>query len=272
LTRLSRIAATVFALALPCLASPLLAGETMSFQVGVETVPGYLAKAPASRGNPGVVLIHDYWGLNDQMHGVVDRLSRLGFVVLAPDLFNGKIVSDPGLAQEMRSSLDEKRAVSIVKAAIDELRKVDHAGSRLVATVGFGIGGQIALAAALQGADVQGTVTFYGRVETTADRVAPLNAPLLGIFGGADFAVPDKDVTAFQAALKEAGKDAKIVSYPGIGHCFMDETRSDYDTEEAKDAWIQMRDWLAVKLVPQLPDRRAPARLVPRAPTPQPTP
>src|SRR5262245_53164529 len=98
----------VFALVLPGLAPRLLAGEAMSFQVGGETVPAYLSRAPNSRGNPGVVLIHDYWGLNDQAHGMVDRLSRLGFVVLAPDLFNGKLVSDPGLAQEMRSSLDEK--------------------------------------------------------------------------------------------------------------------------------------------------------------------
>jgi len=268
--RLRTIAATLVAMALPGLTAPAGATDKTSFQVGGETIDAYVAKAPNSRGNPGIVLVHDYWGLNDQMRGVVDRMSRLGYAVLAPDLFKGRTVSDPGYAWEMRSALDEARAVAIVKGAIDELRKMDRANNRLVAAVGFGIGGRVALAAALQGADLQGVVTYYGRVESTPEKVAPLRAPLLGIFGGGDAAVTEQDVTAFQAALKEGGKDAKIVSYPGVGHCFMDETRSDFEAEEAKDAWLQMRDWLTVKLVPQMNAPRAIRR--PPAPAPAPTP
>jgi carboxymethylenebutenolidase len=263
---------TVFASFLAC--STILApawGETLTYQAGGETVQAYLGNFPGSRNSPGMVIIHDYWGLNDQIKGTVDRLTRLGYVVLAPDLFKGKLVSDPGLAQDMRRALDEERAVTIVKGAIDELRKIDRVNNRMVATIGFGMGGRVSLAAALRGADVQATVLFYGSVPTTREGVSPLKAPILGVFGGGDHAVPEKDVTLFQAALKEAGMDAKIVSYPGVGHCFMDETRSDYEPEEAKDAWIQMRDWLAVKLEPKLPSRRAPVTPAPE-PAPQPTP
>src|SRR5439155_22948137 len=102
-----------------------------------------------------------------------------------------------------------------------ELRKLDRVNNRPVATIGFGMGGRVSLATALQGADVQATVLFYGRVETSREDVAPLRAPIMGVFGGGDHAVPEKDVKLFQAALKEAGKDAKIVSYPGLGHCVM---------------------------------------------------
>src|SRR5206468_45496 len=154
------------------------------------------------------------------------RLARLGYVVLAPDLFKGKLIADPGLAQDARRDLDEERAVAIVRGAIDELRKLDGVRNRKVATIGFGMGGRISLAAALRGADVQGTVMFYGAVETTREAIAPLRAPLLGLFGDADHAVPDKDVKLFQAALKDAGKDATIVSYVSVGHSFMDETRA----------------------------------------------
>ena len=91
------------------------------------------------------------------------------------------------------------------------------------------------------------------------------------MFGGGDHVVPEKEVAAFEAALKEAGKDARIVSYPGVGHCFMDETRPDYEAEEAKDAWIQMRDWLALKLDPLLPGRRAPRAPARPEPSPQAT-
>ncbi len=270
--RVRQAVATFSVLLLPCFAASAPAwGETLSYQAGGETVRAYLGNFPGSRNSPGIVVIHDYWGLNEQIQGIVDRLTRLGYVVLAPDLFKGKLVSDPGLAQDMRRALDEERAVTIVKGAIDELRKLDRVNNRPVATIGFGMGGRVSLATALRGADVQATVVFYGSVATTREGVAPLKAPILGVFGGGDHAVPEKDVTLFEAALKEAGKDAKIVSYPGLGHCFMDETHPDYEPEEAKDAWIQMRDWLAVKLERQLPVRRAPGTPASPEPAPQPT-
>jgi len=270
--RVSLAVATLAALLLPCFAeSARSGGETLSYQAGGETVRAYLGNSPGSRNRPGIVVIHDYWGLNEEIREIVDRLAGLGYVALAPDLFKGKLVSDPGLAQEMRRALDEERAVTVVRGAIDELRKLDRANNRPVATIGFGMGGRVSLATALRGADVQATVLFYGSVETTREGVAPLKAPILGVFGGGDHAVPEKDVKLFEAALKEAGKDAKIVSYPGVGHCFMDGARPDYEPEEAKDAWIQMRDWLAVKLEPQLPGRRAPGTPPGPEPSPRPT-
>jgi len=264
--RVKLAVATFLALLLPSLAAA--AGETVTYQAGGETVRAYLGNFPGSRSSPGIVIIHDYWGLNEEIREVVDRLTDLGYVTLAPDLFKGKLMADPGLAQDMGRALDETRAVTIVKGAIDELRKLDRVTNRPVATIGFGIGGRVSLATALRGADVQATVLFYGRVETTREGVAPLKAPILGVFGGGDHAVLEKDVKLFEAALKEAGKDVKIVSYPGIGHCFMDGAHADYEPEEAKDAWIQMRDWLAVKLAPQLPGRRAPG--TPAGPEPAP--
>jgi carboxymethylenebutenolidase len=261
--------ATFMTLLLPSLAAA--GGETLSYQAGGEKVQAYLGNFPGSRSSPGIVVIHDYWGLNEEIRETVDRLTSLGYVVLAPDLFQGKLLADPGLAQDMGRALDEERAVTIVKGAIDELRKLDRANNRPVATIGFGIGGRISLAMALRGADVQATVVFYGSVQTTREGVAPLKAPIMGVFGGGDHAVPEKDVKLFEAALKEAGKDAKIVSYPGIGHCFMDASRPDYEAEEAKDAWIQMRDWLAVKLAPPPPGRRAPGTPAGPEPAPQPT-
>jgi carboxymethylenebutenolidase len=261
--------ASCVVLLLPCLAASAEAGgETVNYQAGGETVRAYLGNFPGSRNSPGIVVIHDYWGLNERIQDTVDRLAALGYVALAPDLFKGKLAADPGLAMDMGRVLDETRALTIIGGAIDELRKLDRVNNRPVATIGFGVGGRLSLATALKGADVQATVLFYGRVETTREGVAPLRAPIMGVFGGGDHAVPEKDVKLFQAALKDAGKDAKIVSYPGVGHCFMEAGRPDYEAEEAKDAWIQMRDWLAVKLAPQLPGRGAPAQAGPE-PTPR---
>jgi len=235
------------------------------------TLPGVHAKGAYFTRGSGHAKSGKYTEDEVEYQEVVDRLTSLGYVTLAPDLFKGKLMADPGLAQDMGRALDETRAVTIVKGAIDELRKLDRVTNRPVATIGFGIGGRVSLATALRGADVQATVLFYGRVETTREGVAPLKGPILGVFGGGDHAVPEKDVKLFEAALKEAGKDVKIVSYPGIGHCFMDGARADYEPEEAKDAWIQMRNWLAVKLDPQLPFRRASAPPAGAEPSPAPT-
>ena len=262
-----------FLLVLPwCGSTILAAGETVSYQVGGETVRAYLTHPPNSFGMPGIVLIHEMWGLNEQIMGVADSLSRLGYVVIAPDLFRGKLGADPGLAQDMMRALNEDRAVAIVTGAIAFLRHLDRASGRPIATVGFGMGGRISLAMALRGADVQSTVIFYGGVETAREALAPIKAPLLGIFGGNDRTVPVGDVKKFEAALKETGKDATIIIHEGAGHDFFNDARPDYEPEMSKGAWVQMRDWLAVKLPQALPTGRALGRPPTTPAVPAPTP
>jgi len=230
------------------------AGETVNIKVGRETVRAYLAKPPDSPAAPGLVVLHEMWGLNDQIMTVADRLARFGYVAIAPDLYRGRLAADPGLAQDMMRALDEDKAMAIVRESIDYLRKFDGAAGRRVGTVGFGMGGRLSLAAALKGADVQATVIIYGNVVTTREAVAPLKAPVLGIFAGRDPGVTQADVKKFEAALKESGKDAKIMPNEGIGHGFMNEDRADFEPEYSKDAWAVMRKWLASKLKPDAPE------------------
>ncbi len=235
-----------------CAATLPAAAEMVSFPVGRETVRAALANFAGSRNSPGIVLIHEMWGLNDQIIGVADHLSGLGYVVIAPDLYRGRVETDPGLAQEMMGAVDEGRAVTIVKGAVDYLRRLDNASGRRVGTLGFGLGGRISLLSALEGADVQATAIVYGRVETTVDALAQIKAPVLGIFAARDAGIKVAEVKKFEAALKEAGKDATIHILNAVGHAFMNDRRADYDPEVAKNAWVRIQDWLALKL-PQVP-------------------
>jgi len=229
-------------------------GQSVTLKVGREEVRAYLARpAAAAREVPGLVVIHEMWGLNDQIMGVADRLARFGYVAIAPDLFRGKLGADPGLAQEMMGALDQDRALAIVKESIDYLRKLDGVAARPVGTIGFGMGGRLSLAAALAGADVQAIVVIYGNVVTTREAVAQIRAPVLGIFAGRNTGIPKEDVTKFEAALKESGKDAKIMLNEGLGHGFMNEERADFEPEYSKDSWLVMRKWLASKLGPGAP-------------------
>jgi carboxymethylenebutenolidase len=225
-------------------------GSDITFEAEGETVNAYLAR-PVGRGpHPGIVIILEWWGLNDQIKGVVDRFAGIGYLALAPDLYRGKVARDAGLAHDLSRGLSETRAVGIVKGAVAHLRSLEGARDRPVATLGFCMGGRISLASALKGADVQATVIFYGSVETTPEALAPIRAPVLGIFGREDRGIPVADVERFEAALKTAGKDATIIIYRGAGHAFFNEERSSYDMEVAQDAWHRTREFLDKYLKP----------------------
>jgi carboxymethylenebutenolidase len=250
-----------------CLAA-LPTTQTGTYKVGDETIQVYVARTTSTSVVPGIVLLHEMWGLNEQIMGVADRLAQLGYVVVAPDMFKGKLAPDLGLAQDMTRALKDERGVASAKGAVDLLRRMDRASGRPVALVGFGVGGRIALLAALKGVDVRSTVMFYGTFPGR-EELKPLQASLMGIFAAKDISIPVETVKTFEATLKETGKDAKIIVFDGTGHDFFNESRSDYEPEIAKDAWVRMRDWLALKLKDMAPD---PVRPPPVPATPSSTP
>lgn len=226
-------------------------GTMVGYKAGDETVRAYMA-APRGQGpRPGVVVIHEWWGLNDQIKGVADKIALQGYNVLVPDLYRGKVAEEPDLAHELMRGLDEERAVGIIKGAVGYLKGLRGAAAMPVDTIGFCMGGGLSLATALAGAEVQGTVMFYGSVKTSEASVAPLRAPLLGLFGDEDRGIPVDDVKKFEAALKSAGKDASIVVYPHAGHAFMNEKRPSYVPDAAKDAWGRVTEFFGRTLKPK---------------------
>lgn len=256
--------------------TPTLAiSEGVMAPIGVrgEAVQAYTVHPMRAGLYPGVVIIHEWWGLNSQIKGVADRAAEAGFVAIAPDLYRGKLGTDAGLAHELMRGLNENYAVDVVKSAVGWLRAYDAKAVRRapglempVGTVGFCMGGRISLATALNRADIQAVVMFYGSVETDPQALRPLAAPLLGVFGNEDRGIPLDQIKAFEAALKESGKDATVIVYPGVGHAFFNEERPGYDKEAAFDAWERTRMFLTEKLVqaqkapaPPVPPKKVPA-------------
>jgi len=227
-------------------ASALPAGEgkMVSLEPKGGRVEAFLAR-PADRvRHPGVVLVHDWWGLNDQIKGVADRLAGQGYVAIVPDLYRGKVGTDAGWAHQLSRGLDEKWAVETIGEAIDWLRSLDAREGRRpagegmpIAIWGIGMGGKLSLETALAGKDLQAAVMFYSDVETDAQKLKPLGVPLLGIFADEDHDIPTKKVKAFEAALKEEGKDSTIIIYRSVGHGFFNEKRPNFEKTAAKMAW-----------------------------------
>lgn len=247
------------ALALPAAASaePIQEGKLVSYKVRNEGVQAYFVRPQKISRVPGVVVIHEWWGLNDQIKRVADRIAEEGYMAIAPDLYRGKLGTDAGLAHELMRGLNENYAVDVISGAVAHLRGIEArerrsptpTGPRMaVGTVGFCMGGRISLATALAGTDVQAAVMFYGSVETDKEALKPLQVPLLGIFGNEDRGIPLDQIRAFEAALKDAGKDATILVYPNVGHAFFNEDRPSYEREAANDAWERTKVFLKIHL------------------------
>lgn len=253
---LALLAASLGTAAVSAAPMPIQEGRTLTYKVRDEQVQAYLVRPQKAGSYPGVVIIHEWWGLNEQIKHVADRLAEDGYMVLAPDLYKGKLGTDAGLAHDLMRALNEGWAVEVVTGAVAQLRGLDvrerrgtPTGQRIpVGMIGFDMGGRLSLATALAGADVQAVVSYYGTVETKKETLQSLSVPLLGIYGNEDFGIPLDQIRAFEAALKEEGKDATILVYPGVGHAFFNEDRPSYDAETAKDSWERTRMFLRKNL------------------------
>jgi carboxymethylenebutenolidase len=202
-------------------------GEDVRFPSNGTEGSGYLA-VPESGSGPGVVVIQEWWGLNDQIREVCDGYSAEGFVALAPDLYRGKVTSEPDEAGKLMMSLNIEQAAKDMVGAVDYLKAHDAVSSSGVGVVGFCMGGALALwLATLRPDDVPAVVPFYGVIgwpATTPDW-SKLQAKVQGHYAEVDdFASPEA-VAAFADELRALGKDVEIFTYPGCEHAFTNHHR-----------------------------------------------
>jgi carboxymethylenebutenolidase len=196
---------------------------------------------PAGRGTvSAIVVVHEWWGLNAQIRAMARRFGDLGYVVIVPDLYHGKVAGSAEEAHELARGLPEERALTDIQAAVAWLKGHPRVGKNRIGIVGFCMGGRLSQLAALATADLAACVMFYGRPETDPEKLATLRAPLLGHFGAADRGIGHDQVESLQAGLKKAGKTAfEVYEYPGAGHAFMNESGRGYHADAARLAWAR---------------------------------
>ena len=199
---------------------------------------GYLA-APAEGRGPGVLVLQEWWGLVPHIEDVCDRFPREGFTALAPYLYPGERTKDPDTAGRLMMALEVPNVAADLRGALDALRAHPTCASSKVGTVGFCLGGQLALFAACLHPDAVGAcVDFYGIHPKITPDLGRLQAPVLGLFAEKDEFVPPATVADLSQRLREAGKEHEFHTYPGVGHAFFNDTRRDaYDATAAADAW-----------------------------------
>lgn len=217
-----------------------LNSETVQYAT-VEGTPvqGYLSKPKQDeRATSGIIVIHEWWGLNDNIRTMTDKLAGQGYVALAVDLYGGKSAETPQEAQSlMQTAMQNPDAAdSNLQQAYDYL--ADEQGVSKVGTIGWCFGGGWSLnAAILLGDKIDATVVYYGRPVTDPDELRKIQAPILGLYGAEDTGIPEEQVREMEKQLKSLGKNVEIHVYPGASHAFANPSGTRYQPEAAEDAW-----------------------------------
>ena len=215
-------------------------------EVQDELVYGYFS-FPADMVDPlpGLIIIHEWWGLNDGVRAMADRLAAEGYVVLAVDLFEGKSTASPADARAQMLEVIEnpELANENIRQAYQFL--VDSAQSPRIGSLGWCFGGGWSLNSALLFPDeLDAAVIYYGQVTDNEERLAPLNVPLLGLFGEDDTGITVESVRAFEQALENLGKEYEIEIYANAEHAFANPTGRRYNAEVAEVAWVRTLEFL----------------------------
>lgn len=230
-------------------AQPVDAEEVTYGEAGGKPLHGYTARPKSAQGPlPGIIVIHEWWGLNDNIRAMTRRLAGEGYEALAVDLYGGTHADNPDAAMKLVNGVMQNPA-----AAKDNLR---HAAAWLegkrvkkLGVIGWCFGGGWSLGTTLLMPDkIDATVIYYGHLETDPAKLATIRHPVLGSFGAEDKSIPPDSIRAFESALKKQGTPVEIKIYDGAGHAFANPSGGSYRPDAAGDAWQRTTAFLARNL------------------------
>lgn len=188
---------------------------------------------------PGIIVIHEWWGLNQHIQHWTDRLAGLGYAALAVDLYGGVVATTPDQAMATMKSVQEKDARRILAAAVDFLASDPRIKAPRRGVIGWCFGGGWSLETAMDHPELDAAVIYYGQLDTDPANLKKIEARVLGVFANQDKGIPPAEVDTFEAALKEAGVDATIKRYDA-DHAFANPSGPRYDQEDAAAAWEEL--------------------------------
>jgi carboxymethylenebutenolidase len=210
----------------------------------------YLALPPNAKAPlPALVVIHEWWGLNDHVKHWADRLAAEGYAAVAVDLYGGFVATNPDDAMKAMQAVDQTKADAILLAAHKFLASDPRVKATKRGSIGWCFGGHQSLRLALAAPDLDAAVMYYGFPISDPAALEPLHADLLGIFGTRDTSIPPSAVAEFDAALKKASKRHEFHSFDAA-HAFANPSNEIYDEKSAAAAWEIVRKFLADHLKP----------------------
>jgi dienelactone hydrolase len=224
----------------------------IEYRQGDTVLKGFIAWNDAARGRrPGVLVVHEWWGLNEHARHQARRLAEAGYVGFALDMYgNGKVTTHPQDAQAFVAEVTKDPAVLAARfnAALEQLKRDPHVDTTRIAAIGYCFGGAVVLGMARSGADLAAVVTFHGALATqTPAQPGKVKARILVLAGAADPFVPPEQVDAFKKEMQAAGARFEVVSYPGAKHGFTNPAAASYGMPQlAYNAAADRESWAAM--------------------------
>lgn len=208
-------------------------------------VKGFYVHPKEEGTYPGIVMIHEWWGLNENIKDMAKELAKEGYNVLAVDLYKGSVAKSPQEARQQTASVNPEESLANMRAAVQFL---EDNNSTKIASLGWCFGGGQSLYLSLN-EPLDATVLYYGTpLITDKTKLESIKWPVLGIFGDQDQAIPVTKVNEFKLALTDLEIQNNIVIYPGVGHAFANPTGQSYAPAETKDAWLKTLKFLEENL------------------------
>lgn len=207
----------------------------IEYAAGDRRFSGFLALPVDDRNHAGVVVIQEWWGLDEHIRELAQRFAGAGYIALAPDLYNGRVTAEPGEARKLAMELEIDDAVAAMVGAVNYLagREVTRTGA-----VGFCMGGSLALELAGNTPRLDAVVSFYGGRRLSAQQAEQIGCSVLLFFGGRDDGITPEWIAEMRATLDGAAVPNEVVVYPDAGHAFFNDTRARaYNAAAAQDAW-----------------------------------
>jgi carboxymethylenebutenolidase len=221
----------------------------VEFAANGDTVPGYLA-VPDSGGGPGVVVLQEWWGLEDHIKDICNRLAGAGFVALAPDFYRGDTTEEPDEAQQKMMAMSMDQAEVDMRGAVDFVANHESSVGDSVGSIGFCLGGGLSAWAASENQRIGAAVIYYYVMPHGKPDFSKIEAPVLGHFGTADEFVSVDDAEQLKSEMEDAGVNVDFEFYEGAGHAFFNDTNrlGTYDKEAADRSWQRSTDFLSSNL------------------------
>lgn len=244
---------------MPVQAQAAVGGHEIDYQADGQTMKGYLAYDDSIKGKrPGVIVVHEWWGVNDYARHRANMLARLGYVALAVDMYgDGRLAANPADAAKFSRQVSGNMAVARQRfaAGMRVLREHPSVDSSRIAAIGYCFGGGIVLQMARQGLDLKGVVSFHGSLRTeNPARPGKVKARILVCNGGADKLSSMEDITGFIKEMVHAGVDFEFHSFPGALHSFTNPAADllakkfnlpiGYQKKADEESWREMQDFL----------------------------
>ncbi|MGH9760210.1 MAG: dienelactone hydrolase family protein [Blastocatellia bacterium] len=223
-------------------------GKLIQFSAGAGTASGYLAIPKGGSNHPAVIVVQEWWGLNDHIKDIAGRFAEQGYVALAPDLYDGVATKDAGEAGKLMEGLSQEKGLETLDGAVEFLRNHNGVNPERIVITGFCMGGSYALRMACHNPHIKASAPFYGDVPPD-DILEKLSAPVLFFGGEQDQWINAEKTNKLEAGLARFKKKGEVKVYSGVGHAFFNDTRPEaYNKAAAEDAWTRTLAFFAENL------------------------